>query len=223
MSAELTPNRCRHIFVEGRQCGSRSLRHENFCYYHHTTRVPAPRVHISRTNHDEAFELPMPENRAAIQYGIGEVLRRLAATQIEHKTAALMLYGLSVASSNLSSGARYDTAPDQPSEPIVDIVIDPEEGLLAPTDQPLEPGQKLIAPGRVLRQDRAEELRKQLAFIDDLERNPRPIPRSSPYYGRVRHTPSPIPTFQPLPLAEVKVAIPHPEPSSRDRPVTAPS
>ncbi|HEY6374724.1 MAG TPA: hypothetical protein VIX90_04285, partial [Edaphobacter sp.] len=55
---------CRHIFTEGRRCGSPSLRHEDFCYYHHTTRRPAP---DPRTREDRyAFDLPLPEDRAAI-------------------------------------------------------------------------------------------------------------------------------------------------------------
>ncbi len=29
---------CRHIFTEGRRCGSKCLRDEPLCYYHHTTR-----------------------------------------------------------------------------------------------------------------------------------------------------------------------------------------
>ncbi|RSL15183.1 hypothetical protein EDE15_0661 [Edaphobacter aggregans] len=29
---------CRHIFTDGHSCGSPCLRHEDFCYYHHTTR-----------------------------------------------------------------------------------------------------------------------------------------------------------------------------------------
>ena len=39
-TAEATPKRyrCRHIFIDGRRCGSPSLRREPFCYYHHTTR-----------------------------------------------------------------------------------------------------------------------------------------------------------------------------------------
>ncbi len=31
---------CRHIFTDGHRCGSPCLRHEDFCYYHHTTRRP---------------------------------------------------------------------------------------------------------------------------------------------------------------------------------------
>ena len=65
---------CRHIFTDGRRCASPCLRQEEFCYYHHTTRKPVtdPR---QRRNRRSTFDLPLPEDRSAIQSSIGEVLR----------------------------------------------------------------------------------------------------------------------------------------------------
>ncbi len=34
------PYLCRHIFVDGHQCGSRALRGQHFCYYHYAHRTP---------------------------------------------------------------------------------------------------------------------------------------------------------------------------------------
>ena len=94
--------RCRHIFTAGRQCGSPSLRQDPFCYYHHTARMHSPRV-PRRPGADtgEDFDFPLPEDRDAVQRGIGEVLRRIAAGRMDSKRASLLLYGLALASNNL--------------------------------------------------------------------------------------------------------------------------
>ena len=41
-TTETRQYQCRHIFTDGHRCGSICLRGEPFCYYHHTTRKPAP-------------------------------------------------------------------------------------------------------------------------------------------------------------------------------------
>ena len=96
---------CRHIFTEGHRCGSPCLRHQEFCYYHHTTRRPVedPGERRARQAH---FDLPLPDDRAAIQLSIGEVLRRIAANEIDPKRAGLLLYGLQIASPNLPQSHR---------------------------------------------------------------------------------------------------------------------
>ena len=45
-TTETQPKRyqCRHIHTQGHRCGSPALRGELFCYYHHTTRKPAPKL-----------------------------------------------------------------------------------------------------------------------------------------------------------------------------------
>jgi hypothetical protein len=52
------------------------------CYYHHTTRKPAPHTHTRRSRRT-TFELPLPEDRSAIQHSIGQVLQRIAANDID--------------------------------------------------------------------------------------------------------------------------------------------
>jgi hypothetical protein len=73
---------CRHIFTDGHRCGSICLRGEHFCYYHHTTRRPAANPK-QRKSHRTTFELPLPEDRSAIQASIGMVLQRIAANDID--------------------------------------------------------------------------------------------------------------------------------------------
>lgn len=88
-----TPKRfqCRHIHIDGRRCVSPCLRHEEFCYYHHTSRKPVARTRARRSR-QAAFDLPLPEDRSAIQLSIGEVLRRIASNTIDPRRAGLLLY-----------------------------------------------------------------------------------------------------------------------------------
>jgi hypothetical protein len=82
---------------------------EHFCYYHHTTRRPAANPK-QRRGRRTTFELPLPEDRSAIQASIGMVLQRIAANDIDPRRASLILYGLSIAASNLPKAARQTPA-----------------------------------------------------------------------------------------------------------------
>ena len=97
-----TPNnrryQCRHIFTDGHRCGSICLRGEPFCYYHHTTRKPAPRQTLGKKS---SFDPPLPEDRSAIQASIGIILQKIASNDLDPRRAGLLLYGLQIASLNL--------------------------------------------------------------------------------------------------------------------------
>ena len=123
---------CRHIQPSGQRCGSPSLRNEPFCYYHHTTRKPAPKhgaIQLPRKH--TAFDLPRPEDRISVQHSIGEVLRLIAADEIDPRRAGLLLYGLQIASHNIAH-EKTTNAPELGPIIVEDITDDPEQGLLAP-------------------------------------------------------------------------------------------
>ena len=88
-----TRPRCRHLFPDGHRCGSPSLRHEELCYYHHTTRRAVADLRARRARSSE-FELPPIDDRSGILASIAEVLQRIAACAIDNKRAGLLLYGL---------------------------------------------------------------------------------------------------------------------------------
>jgi hypothetical protein len=132
---------CRHIFADGHRCASPSLRHEDFCYYHHTTRRPVPVADQRRRRANVArhtpFDLPLadPTDRSAIQLTLLDTLRRLAANNIDPRRASLLLYGLQIVSSNLprptaASGKR--SASRNEDGMVEDITHDPTLGPLAP-------------------------------------------------------------------------------------------
>ena len=129
--------RCRHIHVSGTRCGSPCLRREPFCYFHHTTRPPVTPAQVAaRAARRADFALPMPEDRAAIQLSIGEVLQRIAANQLDPRRAGLLLYGLQIASLNLPrpqpAASRAEAEAEAALETVEEITVDPELGTLAP-------------------------------------------------------------------------------------------
>src|SRR5215471_627462 len=128
---------CRHIFTAGHRCGSPALRNEDFCYYHHTTRKPAPK---KRPLAPFDLELPIPEDRAAIQQALGQILQRIASNQIDPRRAGLLLYGLQIAASILpkpekqtkSGKSRQDESPCEQEQFVDEIIDHPTHGPLAP-------------------------------------------------------------------------------------------
>ena len=141
---------CRHIFTDGHRCGSPCLRHEEFCYYHHTTRRPVENPG-DRRRRQAHFDIPLPEDRSAIQCSIGEVLLRIARNEIDPKRAGLLLYGLQIASLNLPPVPKKST---RDTYPVEEIVIDPQLGTLAPrieVGKAQVPEERLSVVARLLR------------------------------------------------------------------------
>jgi len=181
---------CRHIFTDGHRCGSPCLRGEDLCYYHHTTRKPAPRPHTRRSRRS-TFELPLPDpnDRSAIQHSIGQVLQRIAANEIDPRRAGLLLYGLQIASLNLPKPPAHRNAKPEPVELVEEITTDPELGTLAP---PAEVGQSTERKSRVallieqiLEDDkRKQQIQPQPATLPTLQaaedNPPQPNPCNSP-------------------------------------------
>jgi hypothetical protein len=126
---------CRHIFTDGHRCASPCLRQQEFCYYHHSSRKPIanPRQRRSRRS---TFDLPLPEDRSAIQASIGEVLRRIASNDIDPRRAGLLLYGLQIASLNLPKpqpATKEAAEPQTPAQTVEEIIIDPRPRHPRPT------------------------------------------------------------------------------------------
>jgi len=81
---------CRHIMISGEQCHGYALRGEDLCYFHNRQRRAA-QTHPGGTN---SIEIPLLEDRCAIQVTIVQVLRAIADKTIDRKDASLLLYGL---------------------------------------------------------------------------------------------------------------------------------
>ena len=127
METTKTRYQCRHIFTAGRRCQSPSLRGQDLCYFHQTTR---PDRRPPQHTHPEAFTLPMPEDRAAIQLALGQVIARIAAGTLNARRAGLLLYALQIASLNLPKATESD-----PETQVEEVIEDPtHKPIVIPTE-----------------------------------------------------------------------------------------
>lgn len=100
MSSHAAP-RCRHIKVNGTQCGSPALRNKNFCFYHQENRPLPVECYADDEYSTGTITLPYFEDAHALQAVIRQVVQLVLQKRIERKTADLLLYALQIASSNL--------------------------------------------------------------------------------------------------------------------------
>jgi hypothetical protein len=129
--SSFTAARCRHIKVNGTQCGSPALRSKIFCFYHHKDR-PLPVPCFSDIEYATGeINLPFFEDAHSIQAVIREVVQMVLQKRLERKTASLLLYALQIASSNLK---RMELEKPQPEQVVTDVepVLDPHEAWQAP-------------------------------------------------------------------------------------------
>jgi len=108
--------RCQHVKVNGIQCGSPALKRRKFCYFHHQwhQRGIAPNATSCF-----ALDLPLLEDANSIQVALMRVMHLLFTNQIDQKKAALLLYALQTASSNLRR-TRFEPQPQK-------VVINPRD------------------------------------------------------------------------------------------------
>ncbi len=91
MSSSAAP-RCRHIKVNGTQCGSPALRHTNFCFYHQQDRPLTVECYSEGPYATGEIALPLFEDAHSIQTVIRQVVQMVLQKRLERKTASLLLY-----------------------------------------------------------------------------------------------------------------------------------
>jgi hypothetical protein len=89
---------CRHIMPNGTRCHSPVLRGTHFCYFH--TRLHRFAAEKAQGK-QEPIEIPVLEDRSAIQVALAQVLNGLASAKLDPRRAGLFLYGLQIASQNV--------------------------------------------------------------------------------------------------------------------------
>ena len=90
----------------GNKCRAAALRGTPYCYFH--TRVH----HFAKAKPEPKnapLKLPVLEDRSAIQLALAQILDALASARIDSKQAGLLLYGLQIASTNISGDASVPT------------------------------------------------------------------------------------------------------------------
>jgi hypothetical protein len=92
---------CQHIKDDGKLCGSPALRRQKFCYHHERSRQKRLEINANMRRERWNVTLMTLEDANSIQLGLVQVMRLLVSQQIDHRTAALMVYALQTASINL--------------------------------------------------------------------------------------------------------------------------
>ena len=118
MSSSEAP-RCRHIKVNGTQCGSPAVRSKSFCYYHQQHRPILAECYSDGEYSTGEILLPVFEDAHSVQSVIRKVVQMVLQKRIERKTASLLLYALQIASSNLK---RMELEKPQPEQVVIDVV-----------------------------------------------------------------------------------------------------
>lgn len=107
--------RCQHLKVNGTQCGSPALRDETHCYYH--ARWTRKGMEAIANLQKEGAEMPPTlEDANSIQVALADVIRMLRTHEVDHRTAALMLYAMQTASANL----KHTSFEPEPTAVVID-------------------------------------------------------------------------------------------------------
>ena len=126
--SSLTAPRCRHIKVNGTQCGSPALRHRNFCFYHQQDRPLKVECYFEGPYATGEIALPVFEDAHSIQTVIRQVVQMVLQKRLERKTASLLLYALQIASSNLK---RMELEKPQPEQVVINLETESETPMAA--------------------------------------------------------------------------------------------
>src|SRR6266849_4718303 len=108
--------RCQHVKVNGTQCGSPAMREHSYCYFHMRWHRKGMQVN-AYFKEQQILVLPTLEDANSIQVGLAEVMRQLTEQMIDHRTAALLLYALQIASANVKFTSFE---PEQPTQVVID-------------------------------------------------------------------------------------------------------
>ncbi len=108
--------RCQHVKVNGTQCGSPAMREHSYCYFHVRWHRKGMQVN-AYFKEQQILVLPTLEDANSIQVGLAEVMRQLTEQMIDHRTAALLLYALQIASANVKFTSFE---PEQPTQVVID-------------------------------------------------------------------------------------------------------
>jgi hypothetical protein len=86
---------CRHVKEDGAYCSSPALRGRKYCYYHLMQRGRRLRLALAQgRNEPSQLILPPLENLGSMRVALSEIVQALAAGQLDHRSAGLMLYAI---------------------------------------------------------------------------------------------------------------------------------
>jgi hypothetical protein len=101
---------CRHVKLDGNRCAQPALRRKEFCRFHFNLYEPPSEPG------QPLYRLPILEDSGAVQVAIMQVISQLMRQPIDKNNAGLILYGLQLASNNLSRFRELYPPPPRPEE-----------------------------------------------------------------------------------------------------------
>jgi hypothetical protein len=150
---------CRHIKINGERCASPALTNKPFCYFHVELERRHRRCNPSKsaivtvlhpmtlqdgsqrdpilTEQLPQLNLPQLEDRHSIQIALSMVIAALTEARIDPKLAALLFYGLQVASTNAH---KLNPLPKRdPCKVTLTVLDESNANLIAPEGDPEDP------------------------------------------------------------------------------------
>jgi hypothetical protein len=154
MSSSDEAPQCQQLKTNGTRCGSPAQRDLKYCYFHQRSFPTQFKVEPHRRqNGPFSILLPAFEDAGSIQIALHQLTELIMRNRIEHKPAALALYALQIASSNLK---RVGQETPNPAEVVVDPSPLPEADIaaafskaLAETDSRDEPDNDDVPSGTI--------------------------------------------------------------------------
>jgi len=171
--SSLAAPRCRHIKVNGTQCGSPALRNKNFCFYHQQDRPLTVECYSEGPYAAGEIALPVFEDAHSIQTVIRQVVQMVLQKRLERKTASLLLYALQIASSNLK---RIELEKPQPEQVVTDLETESETPMAALIDD-----------------ETAREISDKSSASAQPERNARPVNASTKTGDKIERSDETLP------------------------------
>jgi len=91
----MSSSTCRHVKENGAYCGSPALQGRQHCYYHLTHRARRLRRALALSRNQPCpLVLPPLEDLGSVPVALSEIVQALAAGQLDHRSAGLMLYAI---------------------------------------------------------------------------------------------------------------------------------
>jgi hypothetical protein len=114
---------CSHVKEDGVYCDSPALRSRKYCYYHLMQRGRRLRLALAQGRNEPAqLILPPLENLGSMSVALSEIVQALAAGQLDHRSAGLMLYAiqqaatLSLRLSQMQATLKKDAEGETPAD-----------------------------------------------------------------------------------------------------------
>lgn len=95
------PQKCQHVKLDGKRCGSPAMRGKRMCYFHEQSR----KLYPNRVGPAPILaDFPIIEDARSIQVALNQVMQALVHGSIDQRSATGILLGLQMSVEQVKSG-----------------------------------------------------------------------------------------------------------------------